>query len=679
MFGLRRLTELGGKITWRFSGNGNGRWLALPGRRIRRTALSVEELEGRVVPTLLGQQVFPADYPWNQNISNAPVAANSANIIAQIGNSVPVHPDWGTDSPSNGNSPLYGIPVNVVHGNSTPTVSVIIDNYPGESDNNPVPIPANAVIEGDYQNGPNPNGGGYNTGQRGDSHLIIWDEDNNIAYELYGVTRPSDPKLFPNTSGVELQHTDTQWHAAQESVWNMNTDSFHTLGNTSADAAGLSILAGLARPDEGLPISSGGQGAINHALRFTLPSGDVNAQYVYPASHVVGHSISGTSLPMGARLRLDNTPAVNAQINAMGPEAQIIAHAMQQYGLVLADIGTAMYVSGSSASVNSSNAIQYTWNMNDVLGLSSLTASDFQVVDLTPKVTGLSAHTGLTNTIVTINGQNFSGAAGHLSVFFGSTAATSVTFVSDSQITAVVPAGVGTVNVQVQSGVNATDPNNPIDNVNNPIFGYGISAISTADQFTYSTQTISPTNWTVSFATSSVMSGNTDILTIYGKDSTGSPISGLASSAFGFTLSGGSNGTFGPVTATAMPGTYTTTFTGTMSGMASSLTTTVSGVALVTKPMITVTPRPVSSPPPQTSSNPPAPGPQPAPPQNNLNRVATDALYVAEGLASGDILFALLGLQDYQSLLASTDSSSQAQLQQVFSSDLFFDLYLFAG
>ena len=83
-------------------------------------------------------------------------------------------------------------------------MNVIIDNYPGESDVVPVPIPANAVIEGDYQNGPNPEGGGYNSGQRGDSHLIVWDEDTNIAYELYGVTRPSDPTLFPNTSGVEL-------------------------------------------------------------------------------------------------------------------------------------------------------------------------------------------------------------------------------------------------------------------------------------------------------------------------------------------------------------------------------------------------------------------------------------------------------------------------------------------
>jgi hypothetical protein len=562
----------------------------------RRVRPGVEELEGRVVPTLLGQQLFPSDYPWNQDISNAPVASNSAAIIAHIGTSINVHPDWGDDRASNGNSPLYGIPVNVVHGNSTAKVNVIIDNYPGESDIVPVPIPANAVIEGDYQNGPNPNGGGYNSGQRGDSHLIVWDVDNNVAYELYGVTRPSDPKLFPNTKGVELSHTDGQWHAAQESVWNMSADSFRSLGWTSADAAGLSILAGLARPDEGLPTTSGGQGAINHALRFTLPSGDVNPQYIYPASHVVSTSSGSSNLPFGARLRLMNTPAVNSLINNMGPQAQVIAHAMQQYGLVLADIGSAMYVTGTSASVDANNNIQYVWDMNDVLGLETLTAADFEVVNLAPVVTGLSVHTGLNGTAVTITGQNFSGAAGHLSVLFGGTAATSVTYVDDSHITVAAPAGSGTVDVQVQSGVNETDPNNPGDNVNNPIFGYGISATSPADQFTYTGQVLSPTNSTGSFAAPSVASGSTDTVTVTVKDTNNNAVGGLAGVAFSLALSGGASaGTFGPVSETATPGTYTATFTGVKAGTASSLAITVSGVTLAASPKVTVTPGPISA------------------------------------------------------------------------------------
>ena len=276
--------------------------------RRRKKCLAILAAGAAIMPvcsalaSLLGQQLYPSDYPWNQNISNAPVVTNSAAIIAHIGNTVKIHPDWGADNPTNGISPLYGIPYNVVHGNSTAKINVIIDNYPGESDIQPVPIPTNAVIEGDYQDGPNPHGPGYDTDQeRGDSHLIVWDEDNNIGYELYGASRPADTNLLDGSL-----HTDGKWHAAQESVWNFKADSFRLLGETSADAAGLSILSGLVRPDEGLPVSQGGQGAINHAMRMTLPAGDVNPQYIYPASHMVSESQAVTNVPLGARLRLQN-------------------------------------------------------------------------------------------------------------------------------------------------------------------------------------------------------------------------------------------------------------------------------------------------------------------------------------------------------------------------------------
>jgi hypothetical protein len=201
----------------------------------------------------------------------------------------------------------------------------------------------------------------------------------------------------------------------------------------------------------------------------------------------------------------------------------------------------------------------------------------------------LSASSGLSGNTITINGQNFSGSAGHLSVFFGATAASTVTYVSDSQITAAVPAGSGTVDVTVQSGVKETDPNNPNDNVNNPIFGYGTSATSSADKFTYTSQTVSAGNSSASFATSSVVSGNNDTLTIVVKDTTNAVISGLGNSAFAFSLSGGTSaGTFGTVTESSTKGTYTTAFTGTTIGTASTVTITVSGVALTGQPTITV-------------------------------------------------------------------------------------------
>src|SRR5262249_6208406 len=156
--------------------------------------------------TLLGQQLFPSDNPWNQNIASAPVASNSSavinNIISLAGGDGRFHPDFGQDTRSS--NPLYGIPFNVVHSNSQPLVRVVVDGNPAESDLEDAPIPANAVLEGDNQNGPV-----SGLGNRGDSHLIVWDADKNIAYEFYAASRPSE-------------NSDGRWHAAQESVWDLN-------------------------------------------------------------------------------------------------------------------------------------------------------------------------------------------------------------------------------------------------------------------------------------------------------------------------------------------------------------------------------------------------------------------------------------------------------------------------
>jgi hypothetical protein len=163
---------------------------------------------------------------------------------------------------------------------------------------------------------------------------------------------------------------------------------------------------------------------------------------------------------------------------------------MQQYGLILADVGSAMYVTGVSASINATNGISLTWDLNDIFassGLKKLTAGDFDVVNLTPMVTSLSPTNGPPGGALIVNGQNFSGAAGNPSVFFGSTAASSVNVLSDTQVSVTVPSGSGTVDVTVQSGTNETDniSGSPGANVNAPIFGYGISALTTADKFAF--------------------------------------------------------------------------------------------------------------------------------------------------------------------------------------------------
>jgi hypothetical protein len=479
-----------------------------PARPVRRALghraiPGVDPLEARELLTLLGQQLFPSDNPWNQNIAAAPVASNSSaiinNIISLYGDGR-FHPDFGQDT--QGSNPLYGIPFNVVHGDTQPKVDVVIDAYASESDVQPAPIPPNAVLEGDNQNGPV-----SGLANRGDSHLIVWDEDNNVAYEFYHASRPSE-------------NADGQWHADQESVWDMQTDTFRTLGWTSADAAGLAILPGLVRPDEALPVSQGGQGVINHAIRITLQNNIILDQFIYPASHIANSGNNpAVQPPMGARLRLK----AGVDISTLNPESKVIAQAMKDYGVIVADNGSNFFATGASDSVDANNNFALTWDDNDIQdtthGLKSLTFSDFEVVDLTPVVTGLSASTGSAAQTITVTGSNFSGAAGRLQVLFGGNAATNVTVIDDSHVSAVVPAGTGTVDVRVQSGITSPDS----EDINDPVFGYGTSAVTTADRFTYggSTGNQAPTIAQPASASPNPVTGTTANLSALGADDGG--------------------------------------------------------------------------------------------------------------------------------------------------------------
>jgi hypothetical protein len=383
--------------------------------------LRLESLEPRVVPSLLGNQLFPADNPWNQKITNAPVAANSGQLLASIGLTSHFHPDFGTTYAG----ALNGIPFNVVPG-TQPKVNVKIDAYPVESDLLPIPIPVNAVIEGD------PLPSAQNTGDR---HMIVYDKDNNIVYETFNTHRPSE-------------EPDGQWHADSEAVWNLGKDSFRTPGFTSADAAGLPILPGLVRPDEVLD-----QGKITHALRFTVSQSQ--SAYIFPASHEAGSN--NPALPrMGERFRLKQS----FNISGFSAANQVILQALKDYGMIVADNGSNWYVSGQPSS---------RWDDNDLHNLTQLVGSDFEAVDLTPVVSGLDQSFGSTagGNTVTINGLNFSGGAGLTQVFFGTTPASNVSVLSDTQLTVTVPPETGgTVDVTVKSP-------------------YGTSATVGVDQYTY--------------------------------------------------------------------------------------------------------------------------------------------------------------------------------------------------
>ncbi len=394
-------------------------------RNAKQHRLGLERLEDRMLLTLLGNPLFPADSPWNQKISNAPVAANSDTLVTSIGATSHLHPDFGTTYAG----ALIGIPYNVV-STSQPKVNVVVDAYAGESDLLPVPIPNGAIIEGD----PLPS-----SQNNSDRHLLVYDKDQNLVYELFNAHRPTETQ-------------DHNWHADSEAVWDLSKDSFRTAGFTSADAAGLPILPGLVRPDEVLD-----QGVINHALRFTVPRS--RNSYVFPASHQAG--VNDSTLPrMGERFRLKQS----FDISGYSATDRVILQTLKDYGMIVADNGSGWYLSGEPST---------RWNDDDLHTLTQLLGSNFEAVNLTPIVSGLNQVSGPTTggTAVTVQGKDFSGAAGQLKVFFGATPAASVSIVSDTTLIATSPAhSAGNVDVTIQTP-------------------YGTSTISTSDRFSFTATT----------------------------------------------------------------------------------------------------------------------------------------------------------------------------------------------
>jgi hypothetical protein len=286
--------------------------------------------------------LFPPDNWWNSDISAAPLDSNSSAYIDFVGATRGLHPDFGGDSvdPS---APIYGMPYVVVSG-SQPLVPVGFV-YNDESDHAApgrppgYPIPDQAKTEQKWIEGglaasdPNANG---------DRHMLIVDRDNRILYELYA-----------------LRWTG-RWEAGSGAVFPLDSNARRPDGWTSADAAGLAILPGLIRYDEAY-----GSVPIRHAFRFTVRSTN---GYVYPASHNAGSNAG--ALPMGARLRLK----ASKDISGFPDPVRRIFQAMKTYGLIVADNGTDMYISGT---------YDTRWD-NDVLNpaFASLTTSDFEVVQL---------------------------------------------------------------------------------------------------------------------------------------------------------------------------------------------------------------------------------------------------------------------------------------------------------
>ena len=304
-------------------------------------------VQGGSIPVPL--PLFPQNNWWNTDISSAPVDANSTNFITYINSNddtTPhirhLHPDWGGD---NGDGTLYGFPFIIVDG-SQPKKTVLFPDpdLASESDGVGVPfypIPDEAIAQyGWIEEG---HAGNVDLRDDSDRHMLIVDKTNNFVYELYSV-----------------YYNGTNWEAGSGAFFDMNTNNRRTEGWTSADASGMALLPGLVRYDEVF-----GPNEITHALRVTLRHSNL---HVFPASHDAGTTLN--ALPMGARLRLKSTTNISTYPAAV----QKIYRAFMKYGLIMADNGSDMFISG---------AYDNRWDM-DVMNtaFNSLTASDFEVIQL---------------------------------------------------------------------------------------------------------------------------------------------------------------------------------------------------------------------------------------------------------------------------------------------------------
>jgi hypothetical protein len=271
--------------------------------------------------------VLPATNVWNRRIDGLPVRADSATLMNRMGLTKALHPDFGTYAG-------YGIPVNRVSA-LTPR-SPVAFTWPSESDAGPYPIPTNPKIEG--------------AGAAGDRHILMVDMAACRLWELFAA-----------------QKTASGWRAGSGAIFDLRSNALRPDGWTSADAAGLPIYPGLVRWEDVA------NGVIAHAIRFTVP--ETRAAHIYPARHHAS-SLTGASYPpMGLRLRLK----ANVDISGFGPQSRVILTALKRYGMILADNGSAYYISG---------APDPNWDDDELRDLHQIKGSMFEVVDTTGFVNG---------------------------------------------------------------------------------------------------------------------------------------------------------------------------------------------------------------------------------------------------------------------------------------------------
>jgi len=187
--------------------------------------------------------------------------------------------------------------------------------------------------------------------------VLVLDRTNCWLYELYHAYRQSNGN----------------WKADSGAVWDLLNGEQRPYTWTSADAAGLPIFPGLVRYDE---VASG---AIHHALRYTLQ--DSQTAFTPPASHWAGNSTNIYAAPMGMRMRLK----ASFDISSFPPQAQIILTALKKYGMIMADNGSSIFISGDPDN---------RWDNDDLGSLKTVPASAFEVLLIDPLYTPANVPTG---------------------------------------------------------------------------------------------------------------------------------------------------------------------------------------------------------------------------------------------------------------------------------------------
>ena len=269
--------------------------------------------------------IFPADNHWNLRVDRLPVRKDSKRIVSGIGKHERLHPSFGGGL---WNGTPDGIPYTVVSGTQKKFPVTFVER--AFSDPGPYPIPLNAPI-GDAKN---PNG---------DHNVIAVDKDNCRLYEMF-----------------DASVTRRGWRAYAGATWDLRSNALRPDGWTSADSAGLPMLAGFARYDE---VKAG---RIDHALRFSVP--DSSAGWIYPARHDQSDTRNKRLPQMGMRFRLKKS----VNIKKFPPQTRVILTALREYGMFVSQEGPAWYIYG---------APNKRWSYEDTHSMHKLDGSDFELVD----------------------------------------------------------------------------------------------------------------------------------------------------------------------------------------------------------------------------------------------------------------------------------------------------------